>query len=261
MVAKGFNQVIGIDYEETFSLVVRNSTLRFLIALAVEHKMDIDHLDMDTVFLNGEIKEQIYMMQPEGFKVKGQEDKVCLLNKAIYGLKQASRLLNKKVHSVLQEIGYKQSEHEPCVYFKISENKIVVVALYVDDFLIFSNNLEEKIKLKDHFKSKFKIKDLGEAKQCLGLSIGRNKRTGEIFIYQKQYILEILEKFGMINCKPVATPVDQGLKGAEDTSVKIDNVPYQNIIGSLMYLVNTRPNLAFIVSFLTRERSEVPSPI
>lgn len=157
----------------------------------------------------------------------------------------------------MQELGYKQSSHEPCVYFKVTEDKIVIVGVYVDDFFIVSNDSREKKRLKDKLKSKFKIKDLGKVKHFLGLSIEKNEKTGEVFLHQKQYITEILKKFGMLESKLVTTPVDLGMKGAEDTSKKVTDVPYQNIIGSLMYLaVNTRPDLAFIVSFLSQYNVE-----
>lgn len=158
---------------------------------------------------------------------------------------------------MLQELGYKQSSHEPCVYFKVIGDTILIVEVYVDDFFIVSNDSREKSKLKNQLKSEFKIKDLGEAKQFLGLSIERNKKTGEVFIHQKQYMKEILKQFGIIESRPVTTPVDLGMKGTEDISKKITDVPYQNIIGALMHLVvNTRPDLAFIVSFLSQYNVE-----
>lgn len=135
---------------------------------------------------------------------------------------------------MLQDIGYKQSNHEPCVYFKTNKNRIVIVALYVDDFFIFLDDTGEKLRLKIELMKRFQIKDLGEIRQCLGLSVERNKQTGEIFVHQKRYIEEILKRFNMEDSKPVATPVDLGMKGVEDTSDVVTHVPYQNVIESLI---------------------------
>lgn len=140
---KEYSQIRRIDYEEIFSPVVWGSTIKLLTASAVEHKLNIEHLDVESAFLNGILEETIYMSQPKGFEVKGGEHKVCLLKKSIYGLKQASRLWNKTVHKGIQ-LNYVQSKYEPCVYFKIKDKKKSIITLYVDDFFIFSNDDKEK---------------------------------------------------------------------------------------------------------------------
>lgn len=161
LVAKGCSQVHGIDYEETFSPVVRNSTIRALFALAVEQDLEIDHLDVSTAFLNGELDEVVYMQQPEGFINEGNEDKVCLLKRALYGLKQSARVWHEKVEKVLFNLAFEQSAHESCVYYKIDGDIIVIIALYVDDFLLISNNDSERARIKEELLKEFKIKDLG----------------------------------------------------------------------------------------------------
>lgn len=164
LVAKGFTQEYGVDYYETFSPVVRHSSIRLLIALSAELNLNIDHLDVDTAFLNGELSEKIYMYQPEGFIDSNNKEKVCLLKRAIYGLKQSSRVWNKKVENVLEKLGFKKSNYEACIYFKVLDKSIIIIALYVDDFLIFSNDEKDCLKLKDQLMKCFKIKDLGKAK-------------------------------------------------------------------------------------------------
>lgn len=137
LVAKGFTQKFGIDYGETFSPVVRHSTLRLLIALSVNIDLDIFHLDVTTAFLHGHLDETVFMKQPEGFVKVGEENKVLKLNKAIYGLKQSSRVWYKKVELVLENLDYNKSQFEPCIFIKLNKNLITVIALYVDDFFIF----------------------------------------------------------------------------------------------------------------------------
>lgn len=261
LVAKGFSQEYGIDYDETFSPVIRNSTFRALLALATELNLDIDHVDVVTAFLNGDLEEEIYMEQPESFVKQGQSNKVCLLKKAIYGLKQASRVWNKKLHNVLIEIGYKRSNYESCVYSKITENGMVIISLYVDDIVIFSNDKSEKERLKAKLMSKFKCRDLGEPKHCLGLRISRDRSKGEICVDQRPYIEHLLSKFGMKECKPVNTPLDLNYKLCVNDlnsgkSNDFSHLPYQCLVGSLMYLaVCSRPDIAHAASVLSQSNS------
>lgn len=138
LVPKGFTQKFGIDFHETFSPVVRHSTLRMLIALAVNLKLEIAHLDVASAFLNGELHEQVFMKQPEGFIAPGQETEVLKLHKAIYGLKQSSRVWYQRVEVVLSNLGYQRSKYEPCIFPKRNQNGgLTIIALYVDDFFIF----------------------------------------------------------------------------------------------------------------------------
>lgn len=251
LVAKGFTQEFGVDYCETFSPVVRNSSLRTLFALAAELDLSVEHLDVDTAFLNGELSEQIYMYQPEGFVDPKSKDKVCLLKKAIYGLKQSSRIWNKKITNVLLNLGYKKSDYESCVFFKNCSNHITVIAIYVDDFLIFTNDTHEKEKLKSELSKIFRIKDLGEIKRCLGLNIERDELSSTIRLNQKHYILNILSKFNMLEAKSISTPMEINFKASNETEDA--NVPYQQLIGALMYLaVNSRPDIAYVISFLSQ---------
>lgn len=258
LVAKGFTQKQGLDYDETFSPVVRHSTIRMLFGLSVKLGLKVYHLDVKTAFLNGYLEEDVYMRQPEGFVLKSTENKVCKLKKAVYGLKQSSRAWNKRVDEVLLEIDYSKSKYEPCLYIKKCHESITVVALYVDDFFIFGNNMPEIEFLKGHLCSYFKIKDLGEAKQILGVRISQEK--GQIKLDQEGYIDQILKRFDMSNSNSVATPMEVNL-GLEAGDLKSDgtnnvNIPYQRLIGSLMYIaVLTRPDIAYSVSFLSQFNS------
>jgi hypothetical protein len=200
-----------VDYEEAFAAVVRYSTLRLLFAIGAEQDMDIEHIDVSTAFLNGNLSEKVYMEQPSGHE-KGDGNKVCLLKKSIYGLKQASRAWNQKIHDVLIEIGYKQSKCEPCVYVKNKKGSKVIIALYVDDFFIFSDNVNEKQRLIKVLQGNFDLKLLGPVKHCMGMKVNRDRKKGILTLSQTEYTKNLLAKFEMANCKPISTPMELNLK-------------------------------------------------
>lgn len=258
LVAKGYSQIEGVNYHETFSPVVRHSTLRMLFALAVEFNLKLEHLDVDTAFLNGEIEEEIYMYQPESFEDKSQKHKVCLLKKAIYGLKQASHAWNKRANEVITSLGLQKSRLEPCVYFSRSKNGIFILAIYVDDFFLFYSDHAMKDKVKKGLMDAFKIKDLGKPKQILGMNVHVDEKKGEVKFDQEIYINQILRRFHMEDCKPVGTPIIK--KGKEDENEDKNkkgeintDIPYQQLIGSLMYLsVCTRPDISYAISYLSQ---------
>lgn len=251
LVAKGFTQRRGIDYVDTFSPVVKHSTLRMLFALSVQWDMDITHLDVTTAFLNGHLKENIYMKIPEGF-VNKSTGKVLKLKRAIYGLKQSSLVWYEKVKDCLLNFGFEISRFEPCLFTKLSENVKIIVAVYVDDFLIFSNCNTETEKLKSVLSSEFKLKDLGPVRRYLGMRINVNKECKTITVDQQEYIEQLLLKFDMSDCRTIDTPIESklNLKKVEKCD---ETVPYQRLIGSLMYLaVLTRPDLSYPLSYLSQ---------
>lgn len=252
LVAKGFTQKAGVDYQETFSPVIRHSTLRLLFALSVKLDMDITHLDVTTAFLNGYLKESIYMRLPEGFHVKNS-NKVLKLRKAVYGLKQSSLAWYERVEETLCSLGFNKSKLEPCVFIKNhSDNLKTIVGVYVDDFIIFSNNKPESDMLIKALSQKFKIKNLGQVKQYLGMRINVNRNSNVITIDQEHYIEQLLEKFDMSDCNTIDTPMECKLN-VDRSNICDTKLPYQKLIGSLMYLaVLTRPDIAFSVSYLSQ---------
>lgn len=249
LVIKGFAQKKGIDYEEIYSPVVRYTTIRYLFALAAKYSMDIDQMDAVSAFLQGEIDTDIYMVQPELY-VQGSQ--VCCLHKSIYGLKQASRLWNMKLNCVLQNIGMQQSKTDPCVYF--NEERNTFIAVWVDDLLIFTSQQDVKDMLKKKLMKHFEMKDLGKASQCLGFNI--TKQVDTVMLDQKKYINEILDRFGMSECKAVKTPIEPAIKFSQDA--KPDNkYPYRQVIGCLLYIAQaTRPDISFAVNALSRYNAE-----
>lgn len=251
LVAKGYTQTYGVDYHETYAPVVRRTTLRLLFSTAVNFDLRIDHLDVKTAFLYGDLAEAVYLAQPEGFSAPGQENKVCKLHKAMYGLKQAANSWYQKADSVLKNLGFKNFHEEPCVYIKNTKNSVVIIALYVDDFYLFYNNKEDKEKLLHILNSHFKTKDLGEAKNCLGIVLERDWKDGSMVLHQRDYAAHVLQKFDMLGSTGLVTPLEHGLKLNRVKEGKNKTLPYQELIGSLLYLsVNTRPDIAYAVSFL-----------
>lgn len=253
LVAKGFTQRPGIDFNETFSPVVRHCTLRLLMALSIKLDLNICHLDVTTAFLNGYLKEDVFMTLPEGYKTDGCENKVLKLKKAIYGLKQSSRAWNIRVDTFLVNLGYNKSKFEPCLYTKHNESFLTIVTVYVDDFFIFSNDVSEEENVKFKLGQIFKIKDLGQIKNCLGMRVTVDKINNSITLDQEKYIDQILRKFNMIDCNTVATPIETNVNLVRQTDTCKKELPYQQLIGSLMYLsVLTRPDISFAVSYLSQ---------
>lgn len=258
LVAKGCAQRPGIDYVETYSPVVRYSTIRYLISLAVQYDLDINQMDVDSAFLQGDLNDEIYMMQPELYS--DGTSRVCKLRKPIYGLKQASREWNKKLINKLKAADLSQSNIDPCVFYKMEDNKMLFIAIYVDDLLIFDNNDILRNDIKSNLMDKFKMKDLGTAEYCIGIHIIRDRENGTISLDQEGYINNILQKFNMENCNPVSTPMDVSIKLTKAMSPKTDaeieamvSIPFQEAVGSILYLAQgTRPDISFTINNISR---------
>lgn len=251
LVAKGYSQRPGIDYSETYAPVVRYATLRILFAMTVKFNLRIYQMDAVTAFLQGELSETIYMDQPEGFS--NGTDQVCRLNKAVYGLKQAGRTWNLKLNDALLKFGLKRSKMDPCVYYNFEQK--LFVAIYVDDFLIFFQHDQDLNRMKSNLHDAFHMKEIGEARECLGMRIKRGQ--DEIEIDQTPYIEQLVVKFGVENEKTSKTPGDANTKlSIKQWNEKNDvtgKVAYQELIGSLLYLAErTRPDIAFAVNDASR---------
>lgn len=251
LVIRGFTQRKGLDYFDTYSPVTKIATIRTLLALAAIHDLVIHQMDVKTAFLNGDLEEEIYMSQPEGFVVLGQEDKVCKLRKSLYGLKQAPKQWYEKFDSTVVSNGFIVNNSDSCVYSKLIGSDCVIICLYVDDMLIFGNNLKVVNDTKLFLSSKFEMKDLGEADVILGVRLKRV--SGRISLSQSHYVEKVLKRFNSFDVVPVSSPYDSSIHLTKNLGESVSQSEYAKIIGSLMYLMNcTRPDIAYAVSRLSR---------
>ena len=257
LVALGYAQVEGIDYDETFAPVARFTSIRLVLALAALLDLDIFQMDVDTAFLNGVLEEDIYMKQPMGFIDASKKDLVCKLKRGLYGLKQSPRIWNANIDEFLKGLGYKACGPDHCLYVLWSNTgKFIIVVLYVDDLIITGNDSTMLTNLKAQLSRKYKMKDLGELHWCLGMRVTRDRKKKTIKLDQAKYIGDVLKRFNMTECKPVATPAEPSVKLTKNTGSTNSNVPYMSAVGSLMYaMVGTRPDIAFAVGAVSRYAS------
>ncbi|KAL4292152.1 hypothetical protein GQ457_14G024210 [Hibiscus cannabinus] len=223
LVAKGFSQQKGVDYDEIFSPVVRHTSIRAVLALVASSDLHLEQMDVKTAFLHGDLEEQIYMQQPEGFTQSGDEHLVCRLKKSLYGLKQSPRQWYKRFDSYMIQIGYKRCEYDCCVYVKsLDDGSFIFLLLYVDDMLIAAKNMHDVVGLKDLLSQEFDMKDLGAAKKILGMEIHRDRSSRKLWLSQQSYVEKVLDRFGMSNAKPVSTPLANHFKLSSELCPKTD---------------------------------------
>lgn len=214
LVAKGYVQRKGVDYNEVFALVARLETIRLLLALSAKEGWKVHHLDIKLAFLNGELLEEVYVTQPEGYEKKGQEGKVYRLLKALYGLRQAPRAWNARLDKCLKELGFRKCQHEQAVYTKCSNDNILIVGVYVDDLLVVGSNQDEIKWFKDQMSKQFEMSDLGLLSYYLGIEVQQGKEFTTL--KQSGYAKRILEKVGMLNCNSSKCPMEQKLQLDKD---------------------------------------------
>jgi hypothetical protein len=246
LVVRGFSQREGIDYTETFSPVARFDTIRAVLSIAADEKLELSQFDVKTAFLHGFIDEEIYMEQPEGYNDGSQ--RVCKLLRSLYGLKQSPRCWNKRFKDVLMNLEFQESTADPCLYFRITGNDKIILVLYVDDGIVAATNRQSINIFLDKLKEEFQI--TVDTLGCfLNVQIERSI-DGTIHITQKRYIEDV---FRMDSANPVSTPIEKceplGIT-EESTST---SAPYREAVSCLMYLaVATRPDIAFAVAYVSR---------
>ena len=249
LVGCGYSQKYGIDYAEVYSPVVRFESIRCIISLAAQNNLLIHAMDVSSAFLNSELSETLYMEQPENFECKDRKNFVCKLNKAIYGLKQSSKCWNSTFSSTLLKMNFKQSIHDSCVYTYFSNDILCIIGLYVDDLILACNSNDFLVNVKNKLQNVYKMKDLGEMKQFLGVNV--HHKNDSIFLEQSNFTENLLAKFGFSDAKPVATPVDisQKLCKLKENDEKFDIDKYQSAVGALLFLsTRSRPDISFAVS-------------
>ena len=264
LVAKGFSQKEGVDYKETFAPVAKFTSIRMLLALAAKQDLEVHQMDVKTAFLHGDLEEDIYMRQPEGFTKPGQEHLVCLLKKSLYGLKQANRAWYHKIHAALAELGFTALESDNCIYVARHSSHVTYIALYVDDLLLISSCMTRLADVKRSLSDTFEMTDLGEAQYILGLQITRDRSTRTLSLSQAEYVRRVVERYNMSNAKVVPTPLAAGavLTTRDCPSVMpspptvLNGHTYASIVGEVMYaMLGTRPDLAFAIGSLSRFNS------
>lgn len=251
LVIKGCSQKKGFDYEETFAPVARLLTVRTMLSVINKQELYAKQLDVKNAFLHGNLTEEIYMKQPEGFR--DNTNRVCKLKKSLYGLKQAPRAWNLRFDKFLKKLGLKQSEYDRCLYTKINGTTRIYLLLYVDDIIITSNNENEMNILIKTLEKEFKINDLGKLHYFLGIGIKQTENG--MLLNQTNYIRKLLDRFDMTECKPVKTPMECKPieEDSENSECIIGTKPYRELIGCLMYLMlNTRPDISAAVNFYSR---------
>ena len=239
LVAKGYAQTYGIDYEETFSPVAKMATVRTIIAVAASKNWVLHQMDVKNAFLHGDLQEEVYMEQPQGYEDATHPDYVCKLKKALYGLKQAPRAWHARIAACLISIGFHMADADHSLYVRENESGIVVICIYVDDLIVGGDNVATIEHVKTLLKQEFDMKDLGELRYFLGIEIIHTEEG--IWLSQRQYALDMLSKYGMADCKPISLPLDQNLKlQADEGQVLEDVTMYRKIVGSLIYLTISR---------------------
>lgn len=251
LVAQGFLQKAGVDFQETYAPVARLPTLRVLLSVSVHRQLHLRQLDVKTAFLHGHLEETIYIRCPDGFHVP--EGKVMKLCKSLYGLKQGPKCWNRRFDTFATSLGFKKSAADSCLYILESNEITVYLLLYVDDMILASSSQAELNKLVAAFSSEFDMKDLGQLSKFMGMRINYDVYRGLLSLDQEEYIEQILAKLNMSQCKAVSTPIESLPHIEKADPANFTEHPYRTAIGMLMYLVLcTRPDLAFAVNYFSR---------
>jgi hypothetical protein len=251
VVAQGFTQVEGVDFDETFAPVAKLSSLRAILAIAAELDLEVHQMDVKAAYLNGKLEEEVYMEPPPGFGIP--EGMVLKLNKAVYGTKQGGRVWYKNVKAELESMGYTRTEADHAVFVRYRDGVVSIIVLYVDDFTLVCEDIEIIMKDKEALNKAYNMTNLGELTYILGMHVKRDRQAGRIELSQLRYIEEILERYGKSDVAPISTPVLTNQHLTKLQSPDVDAKSYQRALGALMYpMLGTRPDLAYAIGALGR---------
>ena len=251
LVAQGYTQVEGIDFDETFAPVARLEAIRILLAYANHHDIILYQMDVKSAFLNGKLEEEVYVAQPPGFEDPKHPDKVFRLNKALYGLKQAPRAWYDTLKEFLMKKGFKPGSLDPTLFTKSYDGELFVCQIYVDDIIFGCTDQRYSDEFAYMMSEEYQMSMMGELKFFLGLQI-RQQRNG-IFISQEKYLKDVLRKFGMQDCKGVKIPMPtKGHLCTNENGIDFDHKVYRSMIGSLLYLCASRPDIMLSVCMCAR---------
>jgi transposase InsO family protein len=264
VVARGFSQVPGEDFSETFSSVAKFSTLRVFLSLAAFLDYEIHQVDIVAAYLQGDLDEEIFMDVPKEIKDFINEGKFWRLKKALYGLKQAGRQWKKRLHEVLTKLKFVRTAADDCLYvFRNNDQILLIVLVYVDDMAVAGPDIHQINSFKKNLINDFDITDVGELKYMLGIQVIRNRPNRTIYLNQSAYIHKILARFGMHDSHPVSTPLtvnhNLSLSQCPSNSEELqkyndyaDGIHYLSLVGSLLFATQTRPDIQFAVGLVAQ---------
>ena len=250
-VAKGYTQIKGLNYNDTYAPTARLTSVRIIINIAVQYGLIVHHADVKCAYLHSKLDYIIYMSQPEGYVQ--DPDWVWMLHKSIYGLKQSAAMWHSTLISFMETQNMMQSISDPCVFRRITKSSILIILIWVDDCIIAASNIKILNEFKRNFGQAFRTKDLGQLSFFLGIQFNINKNV--ISMNQKLYIQSMLKRFKEHDSKPTSLPCDPSVyEMLAAKSPKLESpTEYREIIGSLIYLLTgTRPDIAFVVTLLSR---------
>lgn len=254
LVVRGFEQNFS-ELSQIHAPVAKLSSFRMFLSIAVNYDLKLIQLDVKNAFLNGFMDEKVYMSIPEGLHVSEEnKNKVCLLNKSLYGLKQAPRIWNQQFNELMTTLDFKRSKSDYCLYTYLEHQLCCYLLLYVDDILIACNDLEFLNNLQLKLNDTFKMKQITEVKNFLGINICINNEENKITIDQKSAIEYLIDKYNVQDCKKVKTPMEVNLDLKRNEDVKfITKLPYKELLGSLTYImIGSRPDICFSIGFFGR---------
>ncbi|GJV70961.1 ribonuclease H-like domain-containing protein [Tanacetum coccineum] len=245
LVANGSTQLAGIDVDETFSPVVKPATIRTVLSLAISRHWPVHQLDVKNAFLHGSLSETVYMHQPPGFRDPQHPDHVCLLQRSLYGLKQAPRAWFQRFAAYAARVGFHHSRCDSSLFIYRQGADTAYLLLYVDDIVLTASSSDLLQQIITSLHAEFSMTDLGSLNYFLGISVTRN--ASGMFLSQQKYATEVLDRAGMLNCKPCRTPVDTDSKLSADGAPISDSTLYRSLAGALQYLTFTRPDISYAV--------------
>ena len=254
LVVQGYSQEEGIDYDETFAPVARLEVIRLFLAYAISNKIKVYQMDVKSAFLYGKIKEEVYVCQPPGFEDPSHPEWVYKLDKALYGLKQAPRAWYDTLSTFLLKNNFTRGAIDKTLFIKHVGNHVLLVQIYVDDIIFGSTNTRLCDEFKKLMQSKFEMSKMGELQYFLGLQI--KQQTNGTFIHQSKYVKELLNKFSLQDCKSCSTPMTPTTQvEPDDQGKQVDQTMYRCMIGSLLYLTASRPDIMFSTCVCARYQS------
>jgi len=257
VVARGFEQIAGVDYGETFAPVAKFQSIRLLLALAAKYDLELHQMDVKTAFLYGLLDEVVYMEQPEGYA--DDSTMVWRLQRSLYGLKQSPRAWYRELDAFLKSLGFRRTISDQSIYVRLDTGGLIIVGVYVDDLTIAAERKDTLAAFKSSMSARYSMKDLGDIHFILGLQVRRNRGTRTLHLSQEQYVRAVLARFGMDACKPAKSPLPTKcvLTKRMEGEVAVNPQQYLKAIGSLMYaMLGTRPDLAFAIGLLARFSSD-----